>query len=108
MLLVMASGSALADARDNASQGTRYGQNDTATNGQSSDKEKGKRTQGNSNAQNDAPTVSRSEAAAIAERATGGRVLSISESGRYWQVKVLVDGKRVRIISIDMRSGRVR
>lgn len=104
----MASGSALADARDNASQGTRYGQNDTAANGRSSNKEKAKRPPGNSDTQNQTPTVSRSEAAAIAERATGGRVLSVSESGRYWQVKVLVDGKRVRIISVDMRSGRVR
>jgi uncharacterized membrane protein YkoI len=108
LLLVMASGSALADARDKASQGTRYGQSDTAAQGSNSDRQKGKRPSGNSNAQNEAPTVSRSEAAAIAERVTGGRVLSISESGRYWQVKVLVDGKRVRIISIDMRSGRVR
>ena len=54
-----------------------------------------------------APTVSRSDAAAIAERATGGRVLSVKQSGRYWQVKVLVDDKRVRSINVDMRTGRV-
>jgi len=133
MLLLSALPPAQASARNKGPQSTRYAQNEAGANRQSSDKQKAKRSSrssdaqssGATNAQHDdrkksqptprgsdspseAPTVSRSEAAAIAERATGGRVLSIRESGRYWQVKVLVDGKRVRIISVDMRSGRVR
>jgi len=72
------------------------------------DKQKGNRAPRNADTQSEAPTVSRSEAAAIAERATSGRVLSVREDGRYWQVKVLVDEKRVRFVSVDMRSGAVR
>jgi uncharacterized membrane protein YkoI len=77
-------------------------------NGQDKNEQKNQRTPRSSDSQSEAPTVSRSEAASIAERATGGRVLSVRESGRYWQVKVLVDDKRVRVVSVDMRSGRVR
>lgn len=107
-LLITALAPAQANARDKSPWESRYAQNDTAANDRKSDKQKGKRSSRNSDSQSEAPTVSRSEAAAIAERETGGRVLSIRESGRYWQVKVLVDDKRVRIVSVDMRSGRVR
>jgi len=130
-LLLTALAPAQANARDNDARGTRYAQNDNAAKGQNSDRQKSKRSsrsrdmQGsaaantqndkqdkrsprNPDAQNEAPGVSRSEAAAIAERATGGRVLSVKQSGRYWQVKVLVDDERVRLISIDMRNGAVR
>jgi hypothetical protein len=91
---------------------TRYAQNEAGANTENGDKytdpKKYKRAPRSSDSQSEAPTVSRSEAAAIAERATDGRVLSVRENGRYWQVKVLVDEKRVRFVNVDMRSGRVR
>jgi uncharacterized membrane protein YkoI len=136
LLLTAAVVSGQAHAGDNTSRSARYAQNAITSNGQNSNRQKEKRSSrstdsqrsnatngednqrnkterapGNSDAkneaQNDAPTVSRSDAAAIAERATGGRVLSVKQSGRYWQVKVLVDDKRVRSINVDMRTGRV-
>lgn len=131
LLLVTVLAPAQANARDNDSRGTRYAQSDSAVKNQNSEKQKSqrssrsrdtqgsaaantpnnkedKRTPRNSDSQKEAPAVSRSEAAAIAERATGGRVLSVKQSGRYWQVKVLVDDKRVHFVSVDMRSGAVR
>lgn len=132
LLLITAVVPAQADARDKGSRATRYAQNDSTAQGQNSKGQQRKRasrnldTQGSAtpnpqnnnqqdtraprdrDSQSDAPAVSRSEAAAIAERATGGRVLSVREDGRYWQVKVLVDEKRVRFVSVDMRSGAVR
>ncbi len=137
LLLILALAPASANARDRGPQGTRYAQSDAASNTQDNDRKQDKRAARGSDSQNEtteiaqnnnrnsnkqqdqraprdsdspseAPAISRSEAAAIAERATGGRVLSVRESGRYWQVKVLVDDKRVRFVNVDMRSGRVR
>ena len=55
--------------------------------------------------------VSRDEAAAAAQRASGGRVLSVekSESDRrpVWKVKVVTAQGEVRVILIDAGSGRV-
>ena len=107
LLLITLLAPAQASARDKGPQDARYAQNDTDSNTRNNDRQKGKHTSRNPDSQNEAPTVSRSEAAAIAERETGGRVLSVRESGRYWQVKVLVDEKRVRYVNVDMRSGRV-
>ena len=55
--------------------------------------------------------VSRDEAAAVAQRVGNGRVLSIdrSEADRrpVWRVKVLTGQGEVRVILIDVASGRV-
>jgi len=54
--------------------------------------------------------ISRDEAAAVAQRVTDGRVLSVekTESGRrpVWRVKVLTANGEVRVILIDAASGR--
>ena len=54
--------------------------------------------------------VSRDEAAAVAQHATGGRVLSVdrAESGRrpVWRVKVVTPQGEVRVLLIDLATGR--
>ena len=55
--------------------------------------------------------VSRDEAAAAAQRASGGRVLSVekteSDHRPVWRVKVVTAQGEVRVILIDAGSGRV-
>lgn len=55
--------------------------------------------------------VSRDEAAAAAQRATSGRVLSVekAEADRrpVWRVKVVTGQGEVRVILIDAATGRV-
>jgi uncharacterized membrane protein YkoI len=55
-------------------------------------------------------SVSRDEAAAIAQRANGGRILSVemSESGgrAVWRVKVVTAQGEVRVILVDVASGK--
>ena len=55
--------------------------------------------------------VSRDEAAAAAQRVSSGRVLSVekAESDRrpVWRVKVITAQGEVRVILIDVASGRV-
>ena len=50
------------------------------------------------------------EAAAVAQNATGGRVLSVdrAESGRrpVWRVKVVTPQGEVRVLLIDVATGR--
>jgi uncharacterized membrane protein YkoI len=54
--------------------------------------------------------ASRDEAAAVAQRQTGGRVLSVERSdagGRsVWRVKVLTKAGEVRVIMLDATTGR--
>jgi uncharacterized membrane protein YkoI len=54
--------------------------------------------------------VSRDGAAAVAQRATGGRVLAVESAtadGRpAWRVKVVTPNGDVRVILIDAASGR--
>ena len=54
--------------------------------------------------------VSRDEAAGIAQRANGGRVLSVEKAeadGRaVWRVKVVTAQGEVRVILVDVASGR--
>ena len=54
--------------------------------------------------------VSRDEAAATAQRSSGGRVLSVDraeQGGRaVWRVKVLTPRGEVRVILVDVASGR--
>jgi uncharacterized membrane protein YkoI len=54
--------------------------------------------------------ISRDEAAAVAQRVSDGRVLSVekAESGRrpVWRVKIVTDKGEVRVILIDAVSGR--
>jgi uncharacterized membrane protein YkoI len=52
-------------------------------------------------------SISRDQAAAIARSATGGQVLSVDLRGSAYRVKVLLDGKRVRTVGVDARSGAV-
>ena len=53
---------------------------------------------------------SRDDAAAVAQRASGGRVLSVEKSelaGRpVWRVKVVTTQGEVRVILIDVASGQ--
>lgn len=55
--------------------------------------------------------VGRDEAAAIAQRATAGRVLAVEKAdagGRpAWRVKVLTGNGDVRMVVIDAATGRV-
>lgn len=55
--------------------------------------------------------VSRDDAAAMAQQATGGRVLSVERSaagGReVWRAKVLTRAGEVRIVQIDAATGQL-
>ena len=54
--------------------------------------------------------ISREEAAAAAQRASSGRVLSVEktevERRPVWRVKVVTDKGEIRVILIDAGSGR--
>lgn len=53
--------------------------------------------------------VSRDQAAAAAQRASGGRVLQVEQAGGErpaWRVKVLTPSGEVRVILIDQATGR--
>jgi uncharacterized membrane protein YkoI len=54
--------------------------------------------------------VSRDEAAAVAQRATGGRVLAVDPAdagGRaMWRVKVVTASGEVRVVLVDAATGR--
>lgn len=54
--------------------------------------------------------VSRDDAAAVAQRVSGGRVLAVelSEDGRrpVWRVKVVTPRGDVRVILVDVATGR--
>ncbi len=54
--------------------------------------------------------VSRDDAAAMAQRATGGRVLAVDQIDRggrlVWRVKVLTSRGEVIVVLIDAASGR--
>lgn len=56
--------------------------------------------------------VSRDDAAAMAQRQTGGRVLSVEQAeagGRpVWRVKVVTPRGDVRVVLVDMASGQSR
>lgn len=54
--------------------------------------------------------VSRDDAAAMAQKATGGRVLAVEQADRggrlVWRVKVLTSRGEVIVVLIDAASGR--
>lgn len=54
--------------------------------------------------------VSRDEAAATAQRTSGGRVLAVDKADRggraVWRVKVLTPQGEVKVILVDVASGR--
>ena len=56
--------------------------------------------------------LSRDDAAAVAQRASGGRVLSVekseSSSQLVWRVKVVTAAGEVRVIQVDVATGQVR
>ena len=51
--------------------------------------------------------ISADRAADIARSATGGRVLKVQRKGSVYEVRVLLDGERVRTVTVDARTGRV-
>lgn len=63
---------------------------------------------GNGNGNSDSARISRDEAAQIARRVSGGRVLGVELRGNRYYVRVLVDGKRIRTVKVDARSGAPR
>ena len=54
--------------------------------------------------------VTRDDAAASAQRASGGRVLAVDKADRegraVWRVKVLTPQGEVKVILVDVASGR--
>ena len=56
--------------------------------------------------------LSRDDAAAVAQRASGGRVLSVekseSSSQPVWRVKVVTPAGEVRVLQVDVATGQVR
>ena len=56
--------------------------------------------------------LSRDDAATVAQRASGGRVLSIEKSefsGQpVWRVKVVTPTGEVRVVQVDVATGQVR
>ena len=56
--------------------------------------------------------LSRDDAAAVAQRSSGGRVLSIEKSESsgqpVWRVKVVTPAGDVRVIQVDVATGQVR
>ena len=56
--------------------------------------------------------LSRDDAATVAQRASGGRVLSVdkseSSSQPVWRVKVVTAAGEVRMIQVDVATGHVR
>lgn len=59
-----------------------------------------------------AAAVDRDTAAAIAQRATGGRVLAVEQAdagGRaVWRVKVLTPRGEVRVLLVDVATGQAQ
>jgi uncharacterized membrane protein YkoI len=51
--------------------------------------------------------VSRDDAAAAAQGAASGRVLSVERTGAVWRVKLLTAQGELRVILVDAASGRV-
>ncbi len=71
---------------------------------------RGKKAHQGANTKAQASLISRDRATAIARSATGGRVLNIRlKRGKRpkYKVKMLLDGKRVRNVSVDARSGAI-
>ena len=56
--------------------------------------------------------LSRDDAAAVAQRVSGGRVLSIEKSESsgqlVWRIKVVTPAGEVRVIQVDVATGQVR
>ena len=56
--------------------------------------------------------LSRDDAAAVAQRASGGRVLSVekseSSSQPVWRVKLVTAAGEVRVIQVSVATGQVR
>ena len=56
--------------------------------------------------------LSRDDAAAVAQRASGGRVLSVEKSESsgqpVWRIKVVTPAGEVRVIQVDVVAGQIR
>lgn len=61
-----------------------------------------------SNGQSLVAEISPDRAASIARSATGGRVLKVERQGNVYRVRVLLDGERVRNVTVDAVTGKIR
>ncbi len=56
--------------------------------------------------------LSRDDAAAVAQRASGARVLSVEKSESsgqpVWRIKVVTPAGEVRVIQVDVVTGQIR
>ena len=52
--------------------------------------------------------ISRDAAAAVAQRVSGGRVLSVEKAGSAWRVKVVTAKGEVRVIMVDAATGQAQ
>jgi hypothetical protein len=52
--------------------------------------------------------LTRDDAAAVAQRMSGGRVLSVEKAGSVWRVKVVTAKGEVRVILVDAATGRAQ
>ena len=56
--------------------------------------------------------LSRDDAASVAQRASGGRVLSVEKSESsgqpVWRIKVVTPAGEVRVIQVDVVTGQIR
>jgi hypothetical protein len=50
--------------------------------------------------------ISRDDAAAVAQRMSEGRVLSVEKAGSAWRVKMVTSKGEVKVILIDAATGR--
>lgn len=51
--------------------------------------------------------ISPQEAAAIAQRAIGGRVLSVNRDSSHYRIKILNDKGHIQVVTVDAGSGAV-
>ncbi|MDT8363324.1 MAG: PepSY domain-containing protein [Nitrosomonas sp.] len=51
--------------------------------------------------------ISPQEAAAIAQRSIGGRVLSVSHESPHYRVKILNTKGNIQVVTVDARSGAI-
>ncbi|MCF7971434.1 MAG: hypothetical protein K9L22_09765 [Methylococcaceae bacterium] len=52
--------------------------------------------------------ISEQQAASIAQQGNAGRVLGVKLNGDAYQVKILLSNGEVKIIQVDVSSGRIK
>jgi uncharacterized membrane protein YkoI len=84
-----------------------YAKKDPSSQTEEKKQQQKKKAQKRKQQQGQDAAISRDRAAALARSSTGGRVLSVKRQGGSYRVRVLLDGKRVRTVGVDARSGTV-